>query len=500
VSLRLFDTATREVRDFVPLVDGQVGMYVCGATPQARPHVGHMRSAIAFDVLRRWFTRLGLRVTYVRNVTDIDDKILARSAEAGQPWWAHAYANELAFGRAYDQLNVLRPTYEPRATGHITDQIELVERLVAAGHAYVAEGGSGDVYFDVRSWPAYGELTRQQLDELVSYEDDAHGEDSRKRDPRDFALWKGAKTTEPDTAAWPSPWGRGRPGWHLECSAMARRYLGSEFDVHGGGLDLRFPHHENEQAQSRAAGDRFARYWLHNAWVVIKGVKMSKSLGNTMTVEALTRKVPAVVVRYLLTVPHYRSHIELGDASFEEARAAYERIQQFVVRAAEIGPAVHELDSESLRSFVTLPPAFVAAMNDDLGTPAAVAVIHETVTTGNKAIAEGDKHGATQAALAVRAMTDVLGVDPFDPRWEAAGSGEDDALRQALDTLVRERLAARATARAEKDYTTADAVRDLLTAAGVVVEDTPGGARWSLGRADGGPTARGPVRGHERKR
>ena len=497
MSLRLFDSATHQIRDFVPLVSGRVGMYVCGATPQARPHIGHLRSAIVFDVLRRWLTRRGLTVTYVRNVTDIDDKILAKSTQAHQPWWAHAYANELAFGRAYDQLNVLRPTYEPRATGHITDQIELVERLIAAGHAYVAAGGSGDVYFDVRSWSGYGELTNQRLDDLAPAEDSATGDElARKRDPRDFALWKGAKPDEPGTAVWPSPWGRGRPGWHLECSAMARRYLGPEFDIHGGGLDLRFPHHENEQAQSRAAGDRFARYWLHNAWVVAGGEKMSKSLGNTMTVEALTRRVPPVVVRYLLAVPHYRSNIEVVEASLEEARAAYGRIQQFVVRAAEIGPAVHELDAEALASFVTLPPAFVAALDDDLGTPAAMAVVHETVTTGNKAIAEGDKHTATQSALTVRAMTDVLGVDPFDPHWASGRASDDEALRQALDTLVRERLAARAAARAEQDYAAADAVRDLLAEAGVVVEDTPGGARWSLG----GTTAPGQARGQERKR
>jgi cysteinyl-tRNA synthetase len=486
VSLRLFDSATREVRDFVPLVEGQVGMYVCGATPQAHPHIGHMRSAIAFDVLRRWLVRAGLTVTSVRNVTDIDDKILAKSAEAGQPWWAHAYANELAFGRAYDTLNVERPTYEPRATGHITDQIELIERLIAAGHAYAAGDGSGDVYFDVRSWPAYGELTNQRLDDLGVAEDSAGGDElARKRDPRDFALWKAAKPTEPETAAWPSPWGRGRPGWHLECSAMARRYLGAEFDIHGGGLDLRFPHHENEQAQSRAAGDRFARYWLHNAWVVAGGEKMSKSLGNTMTVEALTARVPAVVVRYLLAVPHYRSHIEVVEASLEEARTAYERIQQFVVRAAEVGPAVREPDADTLRTFVVLPPAFVAAMDDDLGTPAATAVIHETVRAGNTALADGDKHAATQAALSVRAMTDVLGVDPFDPRWAHGGGAEDDAQQEALDVLVRERLAARATARADKDYRQADAIRHLLTAAGIVVEDTPAGARWSVRRGEG---------------
>jgi cysteinyl-tRNA synthetase len=485
VSLRLFDSATHEIRPFVPIVPGRVGMYVCGATPQAHPHVGHMRAAIAFDVLHRWLVSRGLKVTSVRNVTDIDDKILDKSAEAGEEWWAHAYANELVFGRAYDLLNVLRPTYEPRATGHIPDQIALVERLVAAGHAYPAADGSGDVYFDVRSWPSYGELTHQAVDDLGVSQDSAGGEEAaRKRDPRDFALWKGAKSGEPATACWPSPWGPGRPGWHLECSAMACRYLGPEFDIHGGGLDLRFPHHENEQAQSRAAGDGFARFWLHNAWVVTGGEKMSKSLGNTMTVEALTRRVSPAVVRYLLAVPHYRSHIEVTDTSLEEARTAYGRIHQFVARAAETDPAIGEPDAAALRSSVTLPQPFTDAMDDDLGTPAAVACVHETVRAGNTALARGDKHGAAQAALAVRAMTDVLGLDPFDPAWSSGGTGRDGAASAALDALVTERLAARAAARAERDFRRADAIRDHLIAAGIMVEDTPDGVRWTLRRPE----------------
>ena len=482
MTLRLFDSATRQVREFVPLHDGRAGMYVCGATPQARPHIGHMRSAINFDVLRRWLERSGLRVTMIRNVTDIDDKILAVAQASDTPWWAHAFANELAFGRGYDALGVLRPTYEPRATGHISDQIALVERLVAAGHAYPAPDGSGDVYFDVRSYPDYGSLTNQRLDDLAPADDSASTEElTRKRDPRDFALWKGAKPTEPPTAAWPSPWGPGRPGWHLECSAMAHRYLGAEFDIHGGGLDLRFPHHENEQAQSRAAGDGFARYWLHNAWVVQGGEKMSKSLGNTMSVEALTRRLPAVVVRYLLAVPHYRSHIEVSDASLEEARSAYERIEGFVARAAEVSDAVAAPD---VPATTPLPDAFVAAMDDDLGTPAALAVVHETVRAGNTALADGDKPGAVGAALAVRAMTGVLGLDPLDPQW-GHGTGAGGGERAALDVLVTDRLDARREARAAKDYARADAIRDTLTAAGVAVEDTPTGARWSLRHPEG---------------
>ena len=486
MSLHLFDSATHRSREFVPLVEGRVGMYVCGATPQARPHIGHMRSAIAFDVLRRWLERSGLQVTMIRNVTDIDDKILATSAGAGTPWWAHAFANELAFGRAYDLLNVIRPTYEPRATGHITDQIALIERLIAAGHAYAASDGSGDVYFDVRSWPDYGSLTNQRLDDLSAAEDSAGAQElARKRDPRDFALWKGAKPEEPATAAWPAPWGAGRPGWHLECSAMAHRYLGPEFDIHGGGLDLRFPHHENEQAQSRAAGDGFVRYWLHNAWVVQGGEKMSKSLGNTMSVEVLTGRVSPAVVRYLLAAPHYRSHIEVSDGSLEEARTAYERIESFVARTAELSDAATEPDGAALAARVTLPPAYVAAMDDDLGTPAAIAVVHDTVRAGNTALADGDKQGAVQAALAVRAMTDVLGLDPLDPHWTAGGGDGESRLRAALDALVSDRLTARADARAAKDWAAADAVRDLLTTAGIAVEDTPAGARWSMRHPEG---------------
>ena len=482
MSLSLYDSATRQTRAFVPLVEGRVGMYVCGATPQARPHIGHMRSAINFDVLRRWFERRGTAVTLIRNVTDIDDKILATSAEAGTPWWAHAFAHELAFGRAYDLLNVLRPTYEPRATGHITDQIALVERLVAAGHAYAAPDGSGDVYFDVRSFPGYGSLTRQRLDDLAPADDSASTTElERKHDPRDFALWKGAKPEEPPTASWPSPWGAGRPGWHLECSAMAHRYLGAEFDIHGGGLDLRFPHHENEQAQSRAAGDAFARYWLHNAWVVQGGEKMSKSLGNTLSVEALTRQVSPAVVRYLLAVPHYRSHIEVVDGSVEEARTAYERIEGFVSRAAELSDAVRTADPAA----VELPAAFVAAMDDDLGTPAAIAVVHDTVRAGNTALAEGEKDAATQAAVAVRAMTAVLGLDPLDPHWSGTASSADAGLRAALEALVADRLAARATARGARDFAGADAIRDQLTSAGVAVEDTPAGPRWTVRHPEG---------------
>jgi cysteinyl-tRNA synthetase len=479
VGLRLYDSATAEVRDFVPLVEGRAGIYVCGATPQAAPHIGHVRSQIAFDVLRRWLERGGYRVTYVRNVTDIDDKILAKSAEAGVPWWEHAYHFERDFDAAYTALGVLEPSYEARATGHVPEMVALIERLIERGHAYPAADGSGDVYFDVRSWPEYGELTHQSLDDLEPAQD---ADPRAKRDPRDFALWKGAKPGEPESASWRTPWGRGRPGWHLECSAMARRYLGPAFDIHGGGLDLRFPHHENELAQSRAAGDPYARYWMHNAWVIADGEKMSKSLGNTMSMQNLLREVRPVVLRYLLAAAHYRSNIEIGDddertARLTEATTSYERIENFVQRADEL------LGGEVAAAAVAdagLPERFVAAMDDDLGVPAALAVVHETVRAGNTALTAGDRDAVRAAAIAVRAMTDVLGVDPFDPHWSQADGQQDAALKVALDSLVRADLDARAAARKERDFAMADAIRNRLTAAGITVEDTPDGARWSI--------------------
>jgi cysteinyl-tRNA synthetase len=460
------------VRDFIPLVDGRVGIYVCGPTPQSSPHIGHVRAQVAFDILRRWLIHNGQQVSYVRNVTDIDDKILIKSAAEGTEWWAHAFRYEQEFTAAYDVLNVLRPTIEPRATGHIIEMLELVAVLIERGHAYPAEDGSGDVYFDVRSYPAYGELTRQRVDDMEAASD--ADPNSRKRDPRDFALWKGSKPGEPRTASWPAPWGRGRPGWHLECSAMATRYLGDEFDIHGGGLDLRFPHHENELAQSRAAGARFARYWMHNAWVVTAGEKMSKSVGNTLTIEALLAQVRPVVLRYLLSTPHYRSNIEVSDDSLVEATAAYERIEGFVLRAGERLGAHHQAVDRH-----QVPAEFTAAMDDDLSAPAAIAILHDTVREGNRALTDGDNSAVERALGSVRAMASVLGVDPIDSHWRD-GEGTDGRLRDALDTLVRAELDARAQARKERDFGAADAIRDRLTAAGVAVEDTPDGARWTL--------------------
>jgi cysteinyl-tRNA synthetase len=467
VSLRLYDTAARAVRDFTPLRAGQASLYVCGLTVQGPPHVGHVRAALVFDVLRRWLAAGGLDVTFVRNVTDIDDKILAKAEAHGVPWWAWAYENELACTRAYDVLGILPPTYEPRATGHVPDMVAMMERLIERGHAYAVDG---DVYFDVRSFPEYGALTGQRLDDLQPAADT--DTDDRKRDPRDFALWKSAKDGEPETASWATPWGRGRPGWHLECSAMAERYLGPEFDIHGGGLDLRFPHHENEQAQSRAAGDGFAQYWLHNGWVTLGGEKMSKSLGNTALVDEVVRRVRPVELRYYLAAPHYRSTIEFTDEALAEAGVAYRRIESFVRRAAERVGA----DSGAR----VLCADFSAALDDDLGTPAAVAAIHETVRQGNTALADGDDAAVSRTLGSVRAMLGVLGLDPLDPRWSAGGS--DERLTQVTDGLVSLALEQRQAARARKDFAAADAIRDQLTTLGVSVEDTPQGPRWELTR------------------
>ncbi|HEU4489500.1 MAG TPA: cysteine--tRNA ligase [Jiangellales bacterium] len=471
MSLRLYDTATREVRDFVPLVPGQVSVYLCGATVQSPPHIGHIRSGIVFDLLWRWLRATGHDVTLIRNVTDIDDKILAKSAEAGRPWWAWAYENELAFARAYDVLGCLRPTYEPRATGHVTEMVELMQRLVDRGHAYAAEDGSGDVYFDVRSWPSYGELSGQRVDDMEAAADaDPRG----KRDPRDFALWKGHKPGEP---SWPTPWGRGRPGWHLECSAMAGKYLGEEFDIHGGGLDLRFPHHENEQAQSRADGQGFARQWMHNHFVTTAGEKMSKSLGNSLLVDEVVKRVRPVELRYYLVAAHYRSHIEYSDEALAEAATAYRRLEGYLERATEVTGGV-----DPARGM--LCAEFVEAMDDDLGVPAALAAVFDVVREGHLLLPAGDSPALRGNLASVRAMLAVLGLDPLDGHWRTGG-GEADRAHAVLDRLVGADLRRRQEAREARDFASADAVRDRLRAAGIEVEDTPQGARWSLADDDG---------------
>jgi cysteinyl-tRNA synthetase len=469
MTLRLHDTAARAVREFTPLTPGKASLYLCGATVQAPPHIGHVRSAVNFDILVRWLAASGYQVTFCRNVTDIDDKILRTARAEHTAWWAVAERNQRAFTRAYDALGCLPPDVEPRATGHVPEMIVLMRRLIESGHAYVADGG---VYFDVLSYPHYGELSGQRLEHMRPADDIDEG---AKRDPRDFTLWKRAKPGEP---SWETPWGPGRPGWHLECSAMATWYLGSTFDIHGGGMDLIFPHHENEIAQSRGAGDGFARYWVHNGLLGLSGEKMSKSLGNSLLVDAMLKEVRPAELRYYLGQAHYRSEMEYSPEALAEAAAAYRRIEGFVTRAAEAGAGAP--GAGGVPGVAALPAQFTAAMDDDLAVPQALAVVHEAVTEGNSALAAGDVAGAAKQAAAVRGMMSVLGLDPLDEHWSGDVGGE--GLRPAVDALVTVALQQRQAARDRKDYAEADAIRASLLDAGILVEDTPRGPRWELRR------------------
>lgn len=463
MTIRLYDTSARQIRDFTPLVPGCVSIYLCGATVQAAPHIGHIRSGLNFDIMRRWFAYRGYDVTFVRNITDIDDKIIKKSAERGRAWWSIGYENEVAFNTAYDALGCLRPTYEPRATGHIPEMIEMMRGLIERDHAYAAEG---NVYFDVKSFPGYLQLSNQELDNLL--QPSGEGE-TGKRDPRDFAMWKAAKEGEP---SWETPWGRGRPGWHLECSAMAHKYLGAAFDIHGGGIDLIFPHHENEIAQAKAFGDDFAAYWTHNAWVTMSGEKMSKSLGNSLLVSEMVKRWRPIVLRYYLGTPHYRSMIEYSEDALREAESAFARIEGFVQRVVEMA-------GKTVEPAVEVPQAFAEAMDDDLGVPQALAIVHTTVRQGNSALTADDKESAVARLAELRAMLGVLGLDPLDESW-SGGTDRGTDLHGAVDSLVRLVLEQRQAARSRKDYATADAIRDQLQQSGLAIEDTPSGPRWSL--------------------
>ena len=519
--LNLYDTASHQVSHFVPLKPGEVGIYVCGATVQSSPHIGHIRAAVAFDIVRRWFLKLGYKVTFVRNVTDIDDKILDKAAAAGQRWWARAYYYEREFTEAYNALGVLPPTVEPRATGHMSDMIDLIQRILDNGHGYVvtdADGKpTGNVYFDVASWPHYGELTHQkqtsEVDEAAAVADrmgpsvDATGADKYnpvdpadvspdKHDPRDFALWKAPKDTDPEDARWSTPFGVGRPGWHIECSAMSHRYLGDGFDIHGGGLDLRFPHHENEMAQTRAAGFPSAARWMHSAWVTAKGEKMSKSLGTGLSVPSVLAEHSAWVVRYALGSVQYRSMLEWSDQALVEAQAAYDRVSNFIERAGvALGDLKPNRDEITAVPADDLPADFVAAMNDDVNVSGATAAIFTAIRSGNtllsqladRADSETAKAEVREALLAVRAMLDTLGLDPLAEPWVSAGvaGGAADGTAEspehaALETLIAEQLNARAEARKAKDFAKADQIRDALTEAGIAIEDGPQGSTWSL--------------------
>ena len=518
--LNLYDTASHQVSHFVPLKPGEVGIYVCGATVQSSPHIGHIRAAVAFDIVRRWFLKLGYKVTFVRNVTDIDDKILVKAAAAGQRWWARAYYYEREFTEAYNTLGVLPPTVEPRATGHMSDMIDLIQRILDNGHGYVvtdADGKpTGNVYFDVASWPHYGELTHQkqtsEVDEAAAVADrmgpsvDATGADKYnpvdpadaspdKHDPRDFALWEAPKDTDPEDARWSTPFGVGRPGWHIECSAMSHRYLGDGFDIHGGGLDLRFPHHENEMAQTRAAGYPSAARWMHSAWVTAKGEKMSKSLGTGLSVPSVLAEHSAWVVRYALGSVQYRSMLEWSDQALVEAQAAYDRVSNFIERAGVALGGQPSREEVTAVSADDLPADFVAAMNDDVNVSGATAAIFTAIRSGNtllsqladRADSETAKAEVREALLAVRAMLDTLGLDPLAEPWVSAGAagGAADGTAEspehaALEALIAEQLNARAEARKAKDFAKADQIRDALTEAGIAIEDGPQGSTWSL--------------------
>jgi cysteinyl-tRNA synthetase len=462
-SLSLYDTLSRTTSEFKPLKKGEVSIYLCGATVQAPPHIGHVRSGVNFDILRRWLMKSGYNVTFIRNVTDIDDKILHKAIHEEMPWWALAMKYERIFTEAYAVLNVMPPTYEPRATGHVTQMIELMEKLIERGAAYAP--GNGDVYLEVRKLSSYLTLSRQKLDDMQPAED---ADETFKKDPRDFALWKAAKPGDP---SWPTPWGPGRPGWHLECSAMAHTYLGEAFDIHGGGLDLVFPHHENEIAQSEAAGYAFAKSWMHNAWVTASGEKMSKSLGNSLQVSELLKNVRGIELRWYLGSAHYRSMLEFSHAALEESATAFRRIEAFLNRSIEITGSLP-------KPFLT--QAFTDAMNDDLAVPAALAGISESLRLGNTAITAGDKEAIAKHASEIRGALEVLGCDPFDPAFKSNSAGED--LTAALDGTIKLALEQRAAARERKDFAASDAIRDGLAALGITIEDTAQGPRWSISR------------------
>ena len=454
-SLNLYDTKSRRITAFKPIKKGEVGIYLCGATVQAPPHIGHIRSGVNFDILRRWLIASGYKVNFIRNITDIDDKILHKAIHEEIPWWEVAQKYERAFTDAYNWLNVLPPTYEPRATGHITQMIELIDKLIENGSAYAP--GNGDVYLEVRKVKNYLELSNQKLDDLLVSDD---ADLKYKKDPRDFALWKAAKKGEP---SWPTPWGDGRPGWHIECSAMAHAYLGESFDIHGGGLDLIFPHHENEIAQSASAGFGFATTWMHNAWVTTSGEKMSKSLGNSLQVVEILKKVRGIELRWYLGSAHYRSMLEFSFEALNESATAFKRIEAFLSRAEAILGKAPE---------VLIADEFAKAMNDDLAVPQALAFIAESMRVGNSA--SEDKKVIAKTAGEIRGALSILGCDPKDDAFKSSNSHD-----AAIDGLIKLALEQRQAARERKDFAAADQIRDQIASLGITVEDTSNGPRWS---------------------
>jgi len=452
--VKIYDSKSQQLVDFQPLKAGEVGIYVCGPTVQSVPHVGHLRSAVAFDIVARWL-RIGhgYRVNLVRNVTDIDDKILVNATSQQVDWRDLAVSVEAVFNDVYASLGATADV-APHATQYIDGMIEIIQRLIEKGHAYQADNGSSNVFFDTASFPNYGALTRQKLENM---EGEAIG--GGRRAPHDFALWKSPKAGEPESAAWDSPWGKGRPGWHIECSAMTLGELGESFDIHAGGLDLRFPHHENELAQSTAAGYEFAKYWMHNGLVNVAGQKMSKSLGNGVSVEELFEQGNAAAIRYWLASAHYRSTLDYSPSSIAESVTALGRVAGFLRRAAEVSDIVES----------QFPQSFIAAMDSDFNVPEALGVLHETVRDGNVAIDAGNKDKVAEAASKVSKMAEVLGID-FGA-FEKVGNAETNALVEGL-------IARRNEARANKDWAQADLLRAELTELGVTIEDKSGTTSW----------------------
>ena len=466
--LSLYDTLTREERPFEPRDAGKVAMYVCGPTVQGDAHIGHGRAAVVFDVLRRYLIWAGYEVTAVQNVTDIDDKIILRARREQRDPAVIATRYTRAWNRTMDALGVRPPDVQPLATGHLIEMQELIQRLIDQGKAYAA---GGDVFFRVRTFDGYGKLSRRRIDDMQQGEDIVDAD--HKEDPLDFAMWKSAKPGEP---SWASPWGPGRPGWHIECSAMAAKHLGHGFDIHGGGLDLVFPHHENEIAQHEAAhGDTFARYWVHNGMVQMGTEKMSKSVGNVVALEQALADWGVGPLRVWYLSAQHRTPLTFDTERLRDAMTVHQRFTTFL-RSARRAAGEVAPDAEVAAPHVA---AFRAAMDADLNAPVAVAALHELVGAGNELLPAAERGDAT-AQAAVTALADtltelgdvVLGLHLEEALSDAAG------LERQLAVLVESLLEQRADARAAKDFATADAIRDQLTAAGVVVEDRRDGVRW----------------------
>jgi len=459
VTLRIYDTLSREKREFVPVHPGKVGMYVCGMTVQDRPHVGHIRASLSGELMRRYLEHVGYDVTYVYNFTDVDDKIIERANKEGVEYGSVSERNIEAYLRFADLHNILRATHYPRATQHIPEIFELIRTLIEKGHAYAA---GGDVYFDVRSKSDYGKLSGRRVDDMREGYRIEPGE--QKRDPLDFALWKGAKPGEP---AWDSPWGPGRPGWHIECSAMSLKYLGSPFDLHGGGQDLIFPHHENEIAQSEAATGRpFANFWTENGMVNLGGEKMSKSTGKLFFIEDIAASVDPEVVRYYLLSTHYRSPIEFTLERLSEAGVAYQRLRSPLERAdAWDAPDGPDPGGELGEQLETAGRLFHEAMDDDFNSAKAIGHLFDLSRQVNRALDDGLGSAARVAARRLLDLGAVLGLF-----WKAPAG-------EAWSPEILRLVEARETARKARNWAEADRLRGELLGLGVVVEDSPGGAK-----------------------